>query len=165
METRASRAVHLRHLTPMDFLERSARVYPEKTAVIYDDLRRTYPEMLARVYRFANLLRSLDVHPGDRVAVLLPNAPQLLEAHFAVPLAGAQLCALNIRLSPSEISHILAHCGATVVIYDGEFEPLLSQRRTEPQLLRIGPGAEDAQDFEIALRAASAAPLTQELQS
>ena len=74
----------------MDFLERSARVYPEKTAVIYDDLRRTYPEMLARVYRFANLLRSLDVHPGDRVAVLLPNAPQLLEAHFAVPLAGAQ---------------------------------------------------------------------------
>jgi fatty-acyl-CoA synthase len=156
METIAHPAVHLRHLTPVDFLERSARVYAEKTAVIYGDLRRTYPEMLGRVYRFANLLRSLGVRPGERVAALAPNIPQLLEAHFAVPLAGAQLCALNIRLAPSEIAYILEHCGAAVLLYDGEFEPLLAQRRTTPLLLRVGAGSEVALDFEAVLREVSA---------
>ena len=146
-------------MTPVDFLERSARVYPEKTAVVYDGLRRTYPEMLARVYRFANLLQLLDVRPGDRVAVLAPNVPQLLEAHFAVPLAGAQLCAINVRLSPAEVAHILEHCDASVVLYDGELETLLSERRTTPKLLRIGSGTEQAVDFEFALRAAPADPM------
>jgi len=148
--------VHLRRLSPIDFLERSADVYREKPAVIFDQgTRRTYPQMLERVYRFAHLLRSLGVMPGDRVAVIAPNIPQLLEAHFAVPLAGAVLCALNIRLVPSEIAYILEHCGATVVIYDAEFEKLISERRTNPTLLRIGDGGtETAHDFEALLASA-----------
>jgi fatty-acyl-CoA synthase len=155
--------VHLRPLSPIDFLERSARVYPEKSAVVCDDSRRTYPETLARVYRFANLLKSLGIEAGDRVAVIAPNVPQLLEAHFAVPLAGAILCALNIRLAPTEIAYILEHCGASVVLYDPEFEHLLSERRTQPVLLRIGSGNEDAIDFEAAILQAPPEPVAQNL--
>lgn len=164
MQAAAAPAVHLRPLSPVDFLERSARVYPEKTAVAYEDLRRTYPEMLARVYRFANMLKALGVQAGDRVAVVCPNIPQLLEAHFAVPLAGAILCALNIRLAPGEIAYILEHCGASIVLYDGEFESLLSERRTQPLLLRIGSGSEkDATDFERAILQQTAQPATLDL--
>ncbi|HTU81960.1 MAG TPA: AMP-binding protein, partial [Candidatus Acidoferrales bacterium] len=140
--------VHLKPLHPIDFLIRSAHVYREKTAVVDGAIRRTYPETLERVYRFANLLRQLGLRPGDRVAVIAPNVSQLLEAHFAVPLAGGILCALNIRLMADEIAYILQHCGASIVLYDAEFEGLLSQRTLHPQLLRIGAGTLDALDFE-----------------
>ncbi len=152
-------AVNLRRLDPIDFLERSAYVYREKTAVVDGDLRLTYPQMLARVYRFAHILRDAGVRPGDRVAVLAPNVRQGLEAHFAVPLAGGVLWALNIRLTPGEIAYILEHCGATVVVYDGELERLLSERRTNPTLLRIGDGTGDgATDFEALMERASDEP-------
>jgi fatty-acyl-CoA synthase len=151
--------VHVRQLTPIDFLERSAGVYREKVAVVHDGMQWTYPQMLERVYRFAHVLRRLGVAPGDRVAVISPNIPQLLEAHFAVPLAGGVLCALNIRLAPNEIAYILEHCGASVVIYDVEFEKLISERRTNPTLLRIGAGgSEPAHDFEALLTAATNEP-------
>jgi fatty-acyl-CoA synthase len=163
MEAVGAPAVHLRHLSPIDFLERSARVYSEKTALVYEDVRRTYPEILSRVYRFANLLNAIGVRRGDRVAVLAPNIPQLLEAHFAVPLAGAILCAINIRLAPAEIAYILEHCGAAALLYDAEFERLLSERRTQPVLLRIGSGNEAAVDFEAALLQASAEPVALQL--
>ncbi|HVA34353.1 MAG TPA: AMP-binding protein, partial [Candidatus Baltobacteraceae bacterium] len=143
--------VHVKPLHPIDFLVRSAHVYREKTAVVDGPTRRTYPEMLDRVYRFANLLRQLGIQPGDRVAVIAPNAAQLLEAHFAVPLAGGVLCALNIRLMADEIAYILGHCGASFVLYDGEFESLLSQRTHHPKLLRMGDGTLDALDFETEL--------------
>ncbi|MGZ3548255.1 MAG: acyl--CoA ligase family protein [Vulcanimicrobiaceae bacterium] len=145
----ASSAVHLRPLTPIDFLERSAYVYRSKVAVVDGAERRTYPQMLERVYRFAHVLRHLGLQRGDRVAVIAPNATQLLEAHFAVPLAGGILCALNIRLSPGEIGYILEHCGASIVLYDAQFERLLSERTTSPTLLRIGGTADQAgSDFE-----------------
>jgi fatty-acyl-CoA synthase len=127
MDTAVQGVVHQRALDPLDFLERSAAIYAEKTAVVYDGVRRTYPEMLARVHRTAHVLRELGVREGDRVAVIAPNVPQLLEAHFAVPLAGGILCAMNIRLMPDEIAYILEHCGAGVVIYDAEFEHLIAQ--------------------------------------
>ncbi|MBV8491326.1 MAG: AMP-binding protein, partial [Candidatus Eremiobacteraeota bacterium] len=151
--------VHIKALHPVDFLIRSAHVYREKAAVVDGELRRTYPEMLERVYRFANLLRQMGLKPGDRVAVLAPNVPQLLEAHFAVPLAGGVLCALNIRLMADEIAYILGHCGASIVLYDAEFEGLLAQRTHHPRLLRIGSGTLDALDFEAELAATPAQPL------
>ncbi len=131
-------AVHLRPLTPIDFLERSAFVYRHKIAVVDGALRRTYPQMLERVYRFAHVLRGLNLERGDRVAVIAPNASQILEAHFAVPLAGGVLCTLNIRLMPDEIAYILNHCGASIVLYDAEYEHLLSALTTTPTLLRVG---------------------------
>ena len=146
-------AVHLKPLHPIDFLVRGAHVYREKTAVIDGEIRRTYPQTLDRVYRFARLLRQMGLRRGDRVAVLAPNVSPMLEAHFAVPLAGGVLCTLNIRLMPDEIAYILGHCGASIVLYDGEFEHLLSERTHHPRLLRLGEGKLDALDFERELAA------------
>ncbi|HKM57220.1 MAG TPA: AMP-binding protein, partial [Chthoniobacterales bacterium] len=75
-------------LTPLVFLERSAQVYPEKTAIVYGDRRISYTEFAAAATRLAHALRASGVRPGDRVAYLLPNIPELLIAHFGVPLAG-----------------------------------------------------------------------------
>src|SRR5579862_1263091 len=155
--------VHLKKFHPVDFLLRASHIFREKAAVIDGDTRRTYPQMLERVYRFANLLRQLGLKPGDRVAVLAPNIAQMLEAHFAVPLAGGVLCTLNIRLMPDEIGYILDHCGASIVIYDGEFEHLLSERGRHPHLLRIGDGKLQALDFEGELAKTPADPIVPEV--
>ncbi len=155
--------VHLKPLHPVDFLIRSAHIYREKIAVVDGETRRTYPEMLERVYRFANLLRQAGLQPGDRVAILAPNTSQMLEAHYAVPLAGGVLCALNIRLMADEIAYIVRHCGASIVIYDGEFEEALAERTTHPRLLRIGEGKLDALDFEAELAATPADPIAPEV--
>jgi len=150
-------AVHLRRLSPIDFLERSADVYREKVAVIDGTTRRTYPQMLERVYRFANALEARGIVAGDRVAVLAKNQSALLEAHFAVPLAGAILCALNVRLVASEIGYILRHCGAKLVVYDSEFEELLAD--APPELERIPVGGPGGEDYESLLAGADPAPV------
>ena len=150
--------VHLRRLSPLDFLERSAFIFREKIAVIDGDARRTYPQMLERVYRFAHALRSLGVTPGDRVAVLAKNQTALLEAHFAVPLTGAILCALNIRLVKSEIEYIIGHCGASVAIYDAEFAPLVEDLGSNVQRVCIG-GDGNVAELDALMAAASSAPI------
>jgi fatty-acyl-CoA synthase len=105
-------------LTPLAFLERSAAVFPEKTAIVYRDRRISYRDFAAEATRLANALRANGVQPGDRVAYLLPNIPEMLVAHFGVPLAGAVLVAVNTRLAPAEIRHILGHSGAKVLVID-----------------------------------------------
>ena len=112
--------VHRSHLTPFRFLERSAKVFRRKTAIIHGDRRYTYPEFAARCYRLASALRRAGLEPGDRVAVILPNIPHMLEAHFGVPLSGGILVAINTRLGPGEIRDILEHAGARVLIVDSE---------------------------------------------
>jgi fatty-acyl-CoA synthase len=150
--------VHLRRLSPFDFLERSAEIYREKIAVVDGDTRRTYPEMLDRVRRFAHALKSLGVRPGDRVAVLAKNQTALLEAHFAVPLAGAILCALNIRLVKSEIEYIVDHCGASAVVYDAEFAPLVESLSPNVARVRVS-GEGTVPEFEALLASASSDPI------
>jgi fatty-acyl-CoA synthase len=105
-------------LTPLAFLQRSAEVFPEKDAIVYGDRRMSYRDFAAEVTRVANALRASGVEPGDRVGYLMPNIPEMLVAHFAVPLAGAVLVAINTRLAPAEIRHILGHCGARVLVVD-----------------------------------------------
>ena len=117
--------VHRSHLTPFRFLERSAKVFRRKTAVIHGDRRYTYPEFAERCYRLASALRGAGVARGDRVAVLLPNIPQMLEAHFGVPLSGGILVAINTRLSADEIRYILDHSGARALIVDSELAALV----------------------------------------
>ncbi len=105
-------------LTPLSFLERSARVWPGKVAVIYGSQRLTYAELAAEAARVAGALRASGVEPGDRVAYLMPNLPEMLIAHFAVPLAGGILVAINTRLTAEEISYILRHSGAKILVTD-----------------------------------------------
>jgi fatty-acyl-CoA synthase len=110
-------------LTPLSFLERSARVWPGKVAVIYGRRRLTYSEFAAEVARVARALQASGVEPGDRVAYLMPNLPEILIAHFAVPLAGGVLVAINTRLTAPEVSHILRHSGAKIVVADAALLP------------------------------------------
>jgi fatty-acyl-CoA synthase len=111
-------------LTPLSFLERSAHVWPGKVAVIYGRRRLTYAEFAAEAARVAGALRASGVGPGDRVAYLMPNLPEMLVAHFAVPLAGGVLVAINTRLTAEEVSYILRHSGAKVLVADAALLPV-----------------------------------------
>ena len=105
-------------LSPLSFLERSARVWPGKVAVVYGTRRLTYRELAAEAQRVARALRASGVEPGDRVAYLMPNLPEMLIAHYAVPLAGAVLVAVNTRLTAEEVAYILSHSGARIMVVD-----------------------------------------------
>ena len=110
-------------LTPLAFLQRSAEVYPDEEAIVYGQRRTTYAEFAAEATRVANALRASGVRRGDRVACLLPNIPEMLVAHFAVPLAGAVLVAINTRLAAAEVRHIVNHSGAEVLVVDAALHP------------------------------------------
>jgi fatty-acyl-CoA synthase len=110
-------------LTPLSFLERSARVFPDKTAVVYGSRWLTYRELAAEATRVAHALRASGIQPGDRVAYLMPNLPEMLVAQFAVPLAGGVLVSVNTRLSDEEIAYILNHSGAKMLVTDSAFLP------------------------------------------
>jgi fatty-acyl-CoA synthase len=110
-------------LTPLAFLARTLRVFPGKTAVVYGDQRWSYLEFAERIGRLAGALARAGVGPGDRVAVLAPNVPVALEAHFAVLALHAVLVAINTRLATDEVSYILEHSGAKVLLVDPELAP------------------------------------------
>ena len=129
-------------LTPTSFLLRSGNVYADRTAVIEDGRRYTYAEFLDRCLRLAGALRNMGVAEGGRVAVLAPNTHVLLESHYGVPFAGAVLVALNTRLTAADLSFVVAHCGAQVLIYDYEFESvareIAAQAGAELRMVRAG---------------------------
>jgi fatty-acyl-CoA synthase len=114
-------------LSPLAFLERTVRVFPDKPAVVYGDQRLSWSEFAEQIGRFAGALVRAGVEPGDRVAVLAPNVPTLLAAHFAVLRVRAALVAINTRLNAGEVRYILNHCGAKVVIVDPELAPQVSE--------------------------------------
>ncbi len=105
-------------LTPVSFLERAAKVFAERTAVVDGTVRYSYEQFWLRARRLAGVLAERGVEKGDRVAVLAPNTHVLLEAHYGVPLAGAVLVALNTRLAAGEVGYILRHSGAKLLIVD-----------------------------------------------
>ena len=128
-------------LTPLSFLERAAEVYPRRTAVIHGDLRRTWGEVYTRCRQLASSLARHGVGKGDTVAVMLPNTPPMVEAHFGIPMAGAVLNALNTRLDPETLAFMLDHGEARVVIVDPEFAGVMKKaialRKSPRQLLVI----------------------------
>ena len=118
--------VHRSELTPVSFLQRAAYLHPARVAVAHEDGRRiTYGELEERCHRLANALRARGLRHGERVAVLSPNAPAILEAHYAVPLAGGVLVAINTRLAPAEVDLILRHSGARALLVDHALAPLV----------------------------------------
>ena len=114
-------------LSPLSFIERAAEVYPERLAVVHGELRRTWGEVYARCRQLASALTALGVGKGDTVAVMLPNTPPMVEAHFGIPMAGAVLNALNTRLDPETVAFMLDHGEAKVVIVDPEFAPVMKK--------------------------------------
>jgi fatty-acyl-CoA synthase len=108
-------------LSPVSFLERSAWVYPDKVAVRHGDVAYTYAEMAARCRRLASALAARGIGRGDTVAIMAPNIPPMLEAHYAVPALGAVLNPLNVRLDADTIASCLAHGEAKAVLVDAEY--------------------------------------------
>ena len=114
-------------LSPISFLERSAMVYPGKTAVVHGPRRTTYAEFYTRCRRLAGALAGRGAGAGDTVSLITPNVPEMLEAHFGVPMCGAVLNALNYRLDAATIRFILGHAETKVLITDREFSPVVAQ--------------------------------------
>ena len=110
-------------LTPLVLLRRAAATYPRKLAVIHGAARFTYRDFYNRCRRFADALQQRGIGRGDTVAVMAPNVPALLEAHYGVPMAGAVLNALNYRLDARTIAFVLGHGQAKLLIADREFGP------------------------------------------
>lgn len=108
-------------LSPVSLLQRSAGVYPEKTAVIYGDIRYTYKQFQKRVHRLANALITKGIGVGDKVVFICPNTPPMLEAHFAVPMIGAVLVCVNTQLTSREYEYIINHSDARALFVDNEF--------------------------------------------
>ena len=127
----AKNAANFTALTPLAFLPRAASVYPDKIAVVHGAARFTYAELYARCRRLADALRRRGIGHGDTVAVMAPNIPALLEAHFGVPMAGAVLNALNYRLDARSIAFILGHGEARLLIADREFAPVVKAALAE----------------------------------
>ena len=143
-------SVNFAPLSPLAFLDRSVLAYPDKPAVIHGDTVYTYSEYGERVRRLAAALKAADVGRGDRVAILAPNIPAMLEAKFGPMRIGAILVPLNTRLAPREIAYILNHSGAKILIFDSELAPTVRDVRplapgigTYVQIVDAAPAAED----------------------
>ena len=114
-------------LTPVDFLDRAATTWPQKVAIIHGDIRRTYLEFNRRCRQMASALDRRGIQKGDVIAIIAPNTPAMLEAHYGVVMAGAVLNALNYRLDPAAIAFILEHGGAKILFVDKEFSEVIEQ--------------------------------------
>jgi fatty-acyl-CoA synthase len=113
-------------LSPLSFLERSASVYPGLPSTVYEGRTFTWAETYARCRRFASYLAGRGIGRGDTVAVMLPNIPAMNEVHFAVPMTGAILNTLNIRLEAASLAFMLDHGGAKVILVDPEFSAVIA---------------------------------------
>jgi fatty-acyl-CoA synthase len=152
--------VYRTELSPVSFLERSAYIFPDKTAVVHGERRYTYREFAERVNRLASRLRDAGLEKHDRVAFLCPNIPAELEAHYAVPAAGGILVAINIRLSPDEIGYILEHSGAKFLFVDRELEPLVEPSDLSGiEVVRVDDAGEPGDPYEDFLSEGSPEPV------
>jgi fatty-acyl-CoA synthase len=144
-------------LSPVSFVERSAEVFGERTAVIHGQRRYNWAQVRERSARLASALRALGVGRGSTVSVMLPNTPEMVEVHYAVPALGAVLNTLNTRLDAALLAWQMNHCEATVLITDSEFAPVMDKALA---LLKSQHGRElrviDVCDSEFAVPGSSA---------
>jgi fatty-acyl-CoA synthase len=140
-----TRANHV-PLTPLSFIERSARVYPGRPSVVHGGARYTWSETYARSRRLASALARCGIGKGDTVAAMLPNIPAMYEAHFGVPMCGAVLNTLNTRLDAEALTFMLRHGEAKVLITDREFSSTIERVDYKGQIIDVddpeyaGPG-------------------------
>lgn len=120
-------AANYEPLSPLSFIKRTASVYPNRLAVIHGDIRRSWAETYSRCLQLASALRRRGIGAGDTVSIMAPNIPEIMEAHFGVPMAGAVLNALNTRLDAELIAFTLKHAETKVLITDREFSGVMSE--------------------------------------
>ena len=118
-------AANFTALTPLMFIERAATVYPTRLAVVHGDVRRTWKETYGRTRQLASALAARGIGQGDTVAVMLPNTPAMIEAHFGIPMTGAVLNTLNTRLDAATLAFMLNHGEAKALLVDREFSDLM----------------------------------------
>ena len=133
-------------LTPIGFLERAAKVYPDHTAIIHGTRKTSYAEFYARARRLASALVQRGIGPGDTVSVMLSNTPAMLEVHYAVPMIGAVLHCLNTRLDAPIVAFQLDHAGSKLLISDREFTRLVKEAL---ELTTVKPLLIDYHDTEF----------------
>ena len=138
-------------LTPLSFLRRAATVFPERTAWIHGSRRASYAEFYARCRRLASALAKRGIGPGDTVAIMSPNTPAMLEAHYGVPMCGAVLNALNYRLDAASLGFILDHANAKVLLTDRSFSSViadaLARADAAPLVIDIDDAPEEGGDL------------------
>jgi len=114
-------------LSPLTFIERAASVYPDRCALIYGDQRQSWAQTYSRCRRLASALQKRGLQQDDTVAVMLPNVPAMYEIHFAIPMAGGVINALNYRLDADTIAFMLKHAQARILITDPEYSEVIKQ--------------------------------------
>ena len=143
-------------LSPLSLIARAAFTYPQRLAVVHGDRRYTWAQTYARSRRFADALVKAGIGVGDTVAVMAANTPEMIEAHFAVPMTGGVLNTLNTRLDADTIAFMLEHGGAKVLVTDTEYsltiERALEQLPVKPLVIDIvdalGPGGKRLSDAD-----------------
>jgi len=133
-------------LTPLSNLNRAARVFPDREALVYGSRRWSYADYHARVTRLASALTGLGLASGDVIATLLPNVPSQAEAHFGIPAMGGVLNTINIRLDVDTVTYIFEHGAAKAVLVDSQFldlaETACARLATPPQIIEVADPAE-----------------------
>ncbi|KFE36206.1 AMP-binding protein [Thioclava atlantica] len=150
----APRAANHRPLSPLDFLDRALNVFPSRRAVIWRGRAWSYAEFGEIVARLAAYLRAEGIGPGDVVSIIAPNRPEMLAAHYAVPLVGGVLNAINTRLDAEVVSYILTHAGSRLLLADAGSAELAAQAAQEAGvpgviLAEPGPGQGQGQGLDL----------------
>ncbi len=120
-------AANYEPLSPLSFIKRTASVYPNRLAVVHGDIRRSWSETYIRCVKLASALRRRGSGAGDTVSIMAPNIPEIMEAHFGVPMAGAVLNALNTRLDAETLAFTLKHAETKLLITDREFSGVMTE--------------------------------------
>ncbi len=123
----AKNAANYAPLTPVSFIRRSARTFPDHIAVVYNEIRRTWAQTYGRCRRLASALQRAGLQRGDVVGVVAANTPEIYEAHFGVPMAGMVLNTINCRLDARTIAYILEHSRTRALIVDREFSAVVTE--------------------------------------
>ena len=114
-------------LTPLTFLERAKDIYPNYEALVYEDRKYTWLDIYKRCTQFASALEKIGITKGDTVSVMACNTPEIFETHYSVPMTGAVLNTINIRLDSKTVSYILEHSDAKVLIVDRQFHEVVKK--------------------------------------
>ena len=143
-------AANFTSLSPLSFIKRTAAAYPLRTAVIHGQIKRNWGQTYTRMKQLASALSERGIGIGDCVAIIAPNIPEMIEAHFGIPMTGGVINALNTRLDAATIAFILEHGEAKILITDTEFSPTIKEAlklmKNKPYVIDIedqeGPGGE-----------------------